>query len=375
MKGFFLVLFLTFSVLSINGLLPECDRLFLAETFNNSSRLVFKEYRPLFAELGWYKESHKYKTYTPGFCDEMVKHAALLAEVNRASTFFMQDHRIPDVNLVIDHLYSQMIYDVHQETKKKHFDVSVSIYIEPLMALLRDPYSIPCGKILTRAYPKAQDQATSETQVKRNVLLGPHAPKIIYVDSTPKCITIHPVPFDSWRKGRVLVFDLGATLFGTWGKHDVSASAGGWFYYNLKTAGVDISHYYAFEADPKSPLEIWHSIPLELRGKYTYINVPVSGDPNHQDYPWALMTQVAFPIDYVIVKVDIDTPDIENAIVDHLLENPKYLRLIDEFFYEHHVDIEPMHQWWGSGQNLYLADSYRIFTKFREGGVRSHAWP
>ena len=363
------------SALLVKCHLPVCDDQILS-LFSNSSRLVFKEYKPLMAESAWVIESHKYKTYTGGLCQEMEKQAELLADINRASMTLMAKEQDISNNFKLDHLYSQMIYEV-QNTNMPHLSLSVTVaeYIEPMIGILRDPFSIPCGMHLGRVYHQARDMMTTESQFKRNLLLQPHAPKIIAINSKQKCITTQSLPFDPWKTGNVYIFDLGATFFGTWGKHDVSASAGGWFYYNLGVAKVPITHYWAFEADVKQPSEIWKTIPPDLLARYTYINIPVSADPKHRNYPWNFLEQIARPEDYVIIKVDIDTPDIENPIVDHLLTNPKYLKLIDEFFYEHHVDVEPMHQWWGSGQNIYLADSYRIFTEFRKSGVRSHYWP
>jgi len=49
--------------------------------------------------------------------------------------------------------------------------------------------------------------------------------------------------------------------------------------------------------------------------------------------------------------------------------------LVDEFYFEHHVNTEPMHRYWGTqGAPQTLADSYRIFKALHAKGVMAHAW-
>lgn len=204
--------------------------------------------------------------------------------------------------------------------------------------------------------------------------MAPHAPKIVNLSGHQPCLTIKPLPFEPWLTQRVFILDLGASLFSTWSADPVAA-AGSWLHHMLSNKKIHITHYWAFEAALQTPQKIWSSVPIELRGKYTYINLPVSSDPSSADYPWLILEQVATPQDYVIIKLDIDTPEIENALVDHLLASPKYMSLIDDFFYEHHIDIRPMHPWWGAPSGGHLSDTYRIFTQLRKNGVRSHAWP
>merc|ERR1719356_463454 len=55
--------------------------------------------------------------------------------------------------------------------------------------------------------------------------------------------------------------------------------------------------------------------------------------------PWRVLTEVAKPNDYVIVKLDIDHQATELALVKQILEQkPNNISsLIDELFWEHHV--------------------------------------
>ena len=54
---------------------------------------------------------------------------------------------------------------------------------------------------------------------------------------------------------------------------------------------------------------------------------------------------------------------------------PGLMGLVDEFYFEHHVNTEPMHRYWGTqGAPQTLADSYRIFKALHAKGVMAHAW-
>ena len=72
---------------------------------------------------------------------------------------------------------------------------------------------------------------------------------------------------------------------------------------------------------------------------------------------------------------------IEERLVDQLLANEKGVAdLIDDFYYEHHVSDSPMlHQGWAQCKSCgrptqTLAQSYDVFTRLRELGVRAHSW-
>jgi len=43
------------------------------------------------------------------------------------------------------------------------------------------------------------------------------------------------------------------------------------------------------------------------------------------------------PEDYVVFKLDIDSPAIEIALVQQIMDDPQLLTLIDEFFFERYT--------------------------------------
>ncbi len=78
----------------------------------------------------------------------------------------------------------------------------------------------------------------------------------------------------------------------------------------------------------------------------------------------------------IIVKLDIDTPDLEGPLVEQLLADPHLLSLVVEFHFEHHVSLPDMRPWWHNNVSSMKVDgSMALFRKLREAGVRAHSWP
>lgn len=84
---------------------------------------------------------------------------------------------------------------------------------------------------------------------------------------------------------------------------------------------------------------------------------------------------MAAPDDFVVVKLDIDTPVIEDALVDQILNQTSLSSLIDEFFFKHHVNMKPLAQSWETDQYPQTtAASYKLFHQLRMRGLRTHSW-
>lgn len=78
---------------------------------------------------------------------------------------------------------------------------------------------------------------------------------------------------------------------------------------------------------------------------------------------------------------DIDTWAVENALVAALLADATALGLVDEFYFEDHVNFSEMLGWWDNTYNpkqydpsRSLSDSYHQFLRLRQLGVRAHSW-
>ena len=105
------------------------------------------------------------------------------------------------------------------------------------------------------------------------------------------------------------------------------------------------------------------------------MNWPVSSDDSIYN-PWELLKNVTATQDFVVVKLDIDTPAVESELVQQLLEDPVLQSLVDVFYFEHHIRTRDFEWAWGRfGYQQTLVDSYTIFTALRKRGILAHSWP
>ena len=120
-----------------------------------------------------------------------------------------------------------------------------------------------------------------------------------------------------------------------------------WFVDRYARFGIEFDRIIMFEYSVKSPRKIFKDLDAKLISKMSYFNVGVKSNSKSPINPWNVLMELARPVDYVCIKLDIDTPRIENALVDQLMHNETLLGLVDELFYEHHVDSWPMRGYWG----------------------------
>lgn len=181
----------------------------------------------------------------------------------------------------------------------------------------------------------------------------------------------------SWNVSRKLLvnkafyFDLGASLY--------DAGAGGasqsWLVERFEARGVRWDGIFGWEAMAHPPSDVWSKIPAHLKPVYHWYNIPVDPGPNHPDNALNYIRQIAKPQDYVLLKIDIDTTLIEEALVRQLMKSEELLSLVDEFIFEHHVNTAPMHKFWNTaGEKSKLEDTYRIFGELRHKGILAHSW-
>ena len=172
-------------------------------------------------------------------------------------------------------------------------------------------------------------------------------------------------------EGKSILFDLGSSDCGTT-NGSISDTSTRWFYQYYKRLGLQFDRIIAFEAASLSPKIAWEQVPDDALPAYTLINVgcTVSGKFN----PWMILQRLAKPDDHVIVKLDIDSFQIENNLIHQVINESRIHSLIDELFFEHHVAVKEMLRYWRSPPGA-LRDSYILFTKLRQLGIRMHSWP
>ena len=78
--------------------------------------------------------------------------------------------------------------------------------------------------------------------------------------------------------------------------------------------------------------------------------------------------------DLIIVKLDIDTADVEVPLAKTLLEDDSINKLVDHFYFEHHVFLYEMRAWWRRTMKGTVQDSFNLMNGLRKKGVASHFW-
>lgn len=228
-------------------------------------------------------------------------------------------------------------------------------FIEPLIGILRDPLTM-CG--IQGTGSGRFENTESWVQAKRYLVLDFE--------------TINALP----KTGKLILMDLGASTYNGWGE-DAAAVGAKWFVERLeRNSNRKFDHIISFEFTKRSPEQIFRDLPSNLWGRYSYFNLPVSAKLSDSNHPWNVLLSIADPSDYVIVKLDIDAPNVERALVRQLLDNATFTSVVDEFFFEHHVNVLAMHRYWGlQNDDTKLQHSYEMFHGLRERGIRAHSWP
>eukprot|EP00995_Heteronema_vittatum_P009656 NODE_500_length_1339_cov_219.700000_g362_i1.p1 GENE.NODE_500_length_1339_cov_219.700000_g362_i1~~NODE_500_length_1339_cov_219.700000_g362_i1.p1 ORF type:complete len:169 (+),score=58.46 NODE_500_length_1339_cov_219.700000_g362_i1:527-1033(+) len=149
-----------------------------------------------------------------------------------------------------------------------------------------------------------------------------------------------------------------------------------WFMETYAQKGVAFDRIFAWEAAlGKNRPVFWDLVPEGVRAVLSFMEVPLSPRPNNTHSPTRFIRETATAEDFVAFKLDIDHNAVEEAVIQQLLTDPALAGLIDELFWEHHVNLSPMYKWWkGTTGRQTLAESYQWFLKLRQTGIRAHSW-
>jgi len=177
-------------------------------------------------------------------------------------------------------------------------------------------------------------------------------------------------------RAKSFYFDVGASLFDE-GKGGASQR---WVYDQYGARGVHFDGgWYAWEANEyKNQSVVWEQVPKELAPRYHWFNVPVTSEVGSELNPLTVLKRVANRRDFVVFKIDIDTPLLEEALVLQILADRDASALIDEFYFEYHYKMKPMtYAWARKGAPLLKAtpkEHWTVFTGLRQLGIRAHVW-
>ena len=135
----------------------------------------------------------------------------------------------------------------------------------------------------------------------------------------------------------------------------------------------------------------WSKVPPKLRRKITLFNRPASANPLSPDNPVAKLVSECRVEDFCVLKIDVDTPQVELPWVQQILQCHDVSARIDEFFFEHHVHglmekkyhcdretlVKDPKACIGFGSDKVsgsYADTYSLLSELRYRGIRAHSW-
>ncbi len=377
----------------------KCD-LYCSENYQISKEKChwyFLNYTPSSWESMWY---NNIKTFQGNVCER-------LSDANNVNKTILAMQRLIDLQKFgrkktddrkdkNDELLSKMFYRqrcIDSRTGAFSDVAEVSQLIEPLIGLLRDPLTVCSPLPASIVPPSLYDGAILLS--RRNLLLSVSAPYYIsslmqehQTTSTTDFMLNNfngNLPLWMYKRSKInqsnvkvetgdrknILFDLGSGSFGP-PDADISDTSTRWFYEYYKRFGLQFDRIIAFEAASIDPNIAWKQSPEDIFPIYTLINTgcTVNGTTN----PWVTLQRIAKAHDYVVVKIDIDSFDIENILVNQVLNDSNIHSLIDELFFEHHVSVKEMLAYWRPPPGT-LEDSYILFTKLRQLGIRMHSWP
>jgi hypothetical protein len=138
--------------------------------------------------------------------------------------------------------------------------------------------------------------------------------------------------------------------------------------------GFHFDHIYAYEVLKKEPELVYRQIPDDLKAAYHWYNVGVVSDPQNSQNPFQLLKENFHPDDLIIVKLDIDKGGIEVPLAHQLLNDDELVKLVDCFYFEHHVFLDELAQDWGHTMSGSVDETLKLFSGLRKKGIAAHFW-
>jgi hypothetical protein len=183
-----------------------------------------------------------------------------------------------------------------------------------------------------------------------------------------------PPPPDISRN-RALYFDVGSS---SWNSLAAGGPALKYFSSVWSRQSIDFDEIYAF--DSRITVDTFYQeFPshMHITASVHYQQCAVSSPPGNDQHPFVpnLIHRVAEPDDYVLFKLDTDSPAVERDIIEFILQDAD--SRITELVWEHHISGNYLMEEWGKPENrdqASLHDSYDYFLRLRRKGIRAHSW-
>jgi hypothetical protein len=178
--------------------------------------------------------------------------------------------------------------------------------IEPLHGFGRHPFAQVGCRLHERGEPPVVAAESSIFNIEHLIL-------------TSRCSDKGPIA--PVHTGRNLFFDAGCSVYGH-GKplpgrrRMAQPSAAGpslpLFAAMYAKRCIEFDGLWGWEARPHTPAKWWEAVPLEVRSRMHFYNVPI--EQGTASDPLLTIGQVARPEDFVAFKLDIDTFDVEHEV-------------------------------------------------------------
>jgi len=127
-----------------------------------------------------------------------------------------------------------------------------------------------------------------------------------------------------------------------------------------------------WESTEIKPSNFWREVPSEVKPYYHWYNTLAVTAKNIEN-PLQMIKLLVKQEDFLLLKIDIDNSAVEEEFISQILADPSLIALIDDLYFEHHVNVPEMNGYWGVSPN-FLNSTYQLFRKMREGGISAHSW-
>eukprot|EP00977_Amphora_coffeiformis_P022461 scaffold10861_cov180-Amphora_coffeaeformis.AAC.48 len=170
---------------------------------------------------------------------------------------------------------------------------------------------------------------------------------------------------------RIVLVDMGASL--TFHESLDAESPTMYLVRLFRKFGFHIDHVYAYEITPTPPSIVIDALPMELIPAFHWINVGVESGIGHRRNPFTHIVSEFNEDDFIMVKLDIDSPVMETQL-SHQLLNETLGKLVDQFYFEKHVHLDELAEFWADTMDGSVRDAMLFFYDLRRKGVPSHFW-
>lgn len=185
------------------------------------------------------------------------------------------------------------------------------------------------------------------------------------------------------KKARNLLYDLGCSKYRDSGSIRITGGYGSslpLFQRMYSRNCITFDAIWGWEARPYDYATWWADVPPAVRPKLTFINEPVNISNTLE-----VLATTARPSDFVVLKLDIDTPALEWQLMHRIRDEPHLAARIDELYFEVDLQLDSSPVFVNDAKYAkYAAGAHEpmgpvdraleLMRSLRRLGIRSHFW-